>query len=167
MTGIGKTGLAVALLEEAAIDGIPAIVVDPKGDLSNLLLTFPSLAEADFAPWVSDGRSATQEATAWREVLRAWDQDGERIGRLQTSREVRGFTPGSDAGIPLSMLKAHIAAGSAQAGTTRRLSLAMVSSQCISSRSATSFSRELQASTFASKNTMHSLLFTTSTMFFW
>ena len=121
MTGSGKTGLAVALLEEAAIDGIPAIVVDPKGDLSNLLLTFPSLAETDFAPWVNDGRSAAQEASAWREGLRAWDQDGERIGRLQASREVRVFTPGSDAGIPLAML----ASLAAPAEATRRDAEAM------------------------------------------
>src|SRR5262245_36761850 len=55
MTGSGKTGLSIALLEEAALDGIPAIVVDPKGDLGNLLLTFPRLGREDFAPWTPDG----------------------------------------------------------------------------------------------------------------
>src|SRR6478752_3629560 len=55
MTGSGKTGLGIALLEEAAIDGIPAIVVDPKGDLGNLLLAFPALRPEDFRPWVDDG----------------------------------------------------------------------------------------------------------------
>src|SRR5207344_945125 len=54
MTGSGKTGLCIALLEEAAIDGIPAIIIDPKGDLSNLLLTFPDLKPEDFAPWVNE-----------------------------------------------------------------------------------------------------------------
>src|SRR5918998_3386362 len=55
MTGSGKTGLCITLLEEAAIDGIPAIIIDPKGDLSNLLLTFPNLAPEDFQPWVNEG----------------------------------------------------------------------------------------------------------------
>src|SRR5262245_9123387 len=52
MTGSGKTGLCLALLEEAGIDGIPAICIDPKGDLGDLLLTFPELAPQDFAPWI-------------------------------------------------------------------------------------------------------------------
>ena len=58
MTGSGKTGLGIGLLEEAAIDGIPVIVIDPKGDLGNLLLTFPNLSPADFEPWVDEGEAA-------------------------------------------------------------------------------------------------------------
>ncbi|HNA47459.1 MAG TPA: DUF87 domain-containing protein, partial [Nitrospira sp.] len=89
MTGSGKTGLCVGLLEEAAIDGIPAIVIDPKGDLSNLLLTFPQLRGEDFAPWINedDARKkglspadyATQQAALWQKGLGEWGQSGERI----------------------------------------------------------------------------------------
>jgi DNA helicase HerA-like ATPase len=88
MTGSGKTGLSVALLEEAAIDGIPAIVVDPKGDLGNLLLTFPRLSSAELAPWAPHGASADEEATKWREGLAAWGQDGARIERLRSAAEI-------------------------------------------------------------------------------
>src|SRR4051812_46209424 len=89
MTGSGKTGLCLSLLEEAAIDGIPAIAIDPKGDLSNLLLTFPQLRGQDFAPWVNedDARKkglspqdyANQEAEVWRKGLAEWGQNGQRI----------------------------------------------------------------------------------------
>jgi len=104
MTGSGKTGLSIAMLEEAAIDGVPAIVVDPKGDLGNLLLTFPGLAPADFAPWVPEGVDATTIAGTWRAGLAASGQDGERIERLRAAAEVTLYTPGSRAGQPLSIL---------------------------------------------------------------
>jgi hypothetical protein len=104
MTGSGKTGLSIALLEEAAIDGIPAIVVDPKGDLGNLLLTFPRLAPEDFAPWAPLGSSADAEAKRWKEGLASWGQDGERIERLRSAAEVELYTPGSRAGRPISIL---------------------------------------------------------------
>src|SRR5688572_31120241 len=71
MTGSGKTGLCITLLEEAAIDGIPAILIDPKGDLSNLLLTFPNLAPEDFAPWVNEGEDPAQKSQLWKEIGRA------------------------------------------------------------------------------------------------
>src|SRR5437868_11634702 len=84
MTGSGKTGLCLTLLEEAAIDGIPALVIDPKGDLSNLMLTFPDLKGEDFEPWINtdDARKkgvsvkdyAKQQADAWKNGLAAWDQ---------------------------------------------------------------------------------------------
>src|SRR5688572_19524847 len=93
MTGSGKTGLCISLLEEAAIDGIPAIIIDPKGDLPNLMLTFPDLAPEDFRPWINEDEartkglspddSAAQQATRWREGLAAWGQDGDRIRRLR------------------------------------------------------------------------------------
>ncbi len=115
MTGSGKTGLCIGLLEEAALDGIPAIVIDPKGDLANLLLTFPNLDAADFLPWVNpdDARRASvspeeyarQQATLWREGLAEWGQDGARIRRLREAAEVAVYTPGSTAGLPLSVLK--------------------------------------------------------------
>ena len=73
MTGSGKTGLCLALLEEAAIDGIPAIVIDPKGDLANLALTFPDLRPSDFQPWVDPGEA---------------DRKGRKIGRASCRERV-------------------------------------------------------------------------------
>lgn len=114
MTGSGKTGLCIGLLEEAAIDGIPAIVIDPKGDLANLLLTFPDLKPEDFQPWVnaedaqkkglSVDEFAAQQAELWRKGLASWSQNGERIKKLRESAEFRIYTPGSNAGFPVSIL---------------------------------------------------------------
>src|SRR5688572_17619960 len=97
MTGSGKTGLCVGLLEEAAIDGIPAIVIDPKGDLGNLLFQFPDLAPTDFAPWVDPAEAekqglpvealAAKIAQSWRDGLGSFDQDAERIRRLSEAAE--------------------------------------------------------------------------------
>ncbi|HEX2270311.1 MAG TPA: hypothetical protein VHH35_12275, partial [Pyrinomonadaceae bacterium] len=119
MTGSGKTGLCIGLLEEAAIDGIPAIIIDPKGDLSNLLLTFPNLAPQDFLPWVNEGDAlkknltteayAAQQAELWKRGLADWGQDGERIKRLRDAADFRIYTPGSNAGIPVSILKSFTA----------------------------------------------------------
>ncbi|HVQ38908.1 MAG TPA: DUF87 domain-containing protein, partial [Pyrinomonadaceae bacterium] len=119
MTGSGKTGLCIALLEEAAIDGIPAIIIDPKGDLSNLLLTFPNLSPADFAPWVNEEDAqkknlstadyAAQQAELWTKGLAAWGQDGTRIKRLREAADFRIYTPGSNSGIPVSILKSFAA----------------------------------------------------------
>jgi hypothetical protein len=115
MTGSGKTGLCVALLEEAAIDGIPAICIDPKGDLGNLLLTFPDLAPQDFAGWVDSGEAARRNlsieqygakvAEQWRGGLAEWDQAPERIARLRSAVDMAIYTPGSDSGLPLSILQ--------------------------------------------------------------
>lgn len=119
MTGSGKTGLCIGLLEEAAIDSIPAIIIDPKGDLSNLLLTFPNLAPQDFAPWVNEGDAqkkdlttdayAAQQASLWKNGLAEWGQDGERIKRLRDAADFCIYTPGSNAGIPVSILKSFTA----------------------------------------------------------
>ncbi len=119
MTGSGKTGLCIALLEEAAIDGIPAIIIDPKGDLSNLLLTFPDLKPEDFAPWVNEedaqkknlstAEYAAQQADLWKKGLADWGQDGARIKRLREAADFRIYTPGSNAGIPVSILKSFAA----------------------------------------------------------
>ncbi|MGJ5820911.1 ATP-binding protein [Paludibaculum fermentans] len=115
MTGSGKTGLCLGLLEEAAIDGIPALVIDPKGDLANLLLTFPNLAAQDFEPWVNPDEArnkgldvpafAAAEAAKWSKGLAQWGQDGARIERLREACDFAVYTPGSDAGIPVSILK--------------------------------------------------------------
>src|SRR5215213_8583084 len=109
MTGSGKTGLCITVLEEAAIDGIPAIIIDPKGDLCNLLLTFPDLSPQDFKPWVEEGVDAAQQATLWKEGLAKWGQDGERIKRLRDAADFRIYTPGSNAGLPVSILKSFAA----------------------------------------------------------
>ncbi len=119
MTGSGKTGLCLALLEEAAIDNIPAIIIDPKGDLGNLMLTFPSLKGEDFQPWINedDARKkglspadyAKAQAELWTKGLAGWQQDGARIQRLRDAAEVAIYTPGSNAGLGVSILKSFAA----------------------------------------------------------
>ncbi len=119
MTGSGKTGLCLALLEEAAIDGIPAIVIDPKGDLANLALTFPDLRPSDFQPWVDPGEAdrkgrtidqqAEEVSKTWRAGLAEWGQDGARIRRLREAADVALYTPGSNAGLPVSILRSFAA----------------------------------------------------------
>jgi hypothetical protein len=119
MTGSGKTGVCIDLLEEAAIDRIPSIVIDPKGDLGDLLLTFPNLAASDFRPWIDEdearrnGKSpddwAAAQADLWKTGLAKWDQDGGRIARLKDAAEFAIYTPGSDAGLQLSIVKSFAA----------------------------------------------------------
>jgi hypothetical protein len=115
MTGSGKTGLCISLLEEAALDNIPAIAIDPKGDLTNLLLTFPDLNPENFLPWVNeeDARKkglspeeyAGKQAEMWKNGLSSWGESGDRIHRLKQSAEFVIYTPGSTAGIPVSILQ--------------------------------------------------------------
>ena len=115
MTGSGKTGLAVSLIEEAAIDGVPAILIDPKGDLANLLLQFPELRPTDFRPWIDEDEArrkglspdelAVKTSETWRKGLAKWDEDGERIRRLGRSAEFAVYTPGDTAGRPLCVLR--------------------------------------------------------------
>ncbi|MGE0462691.1 MAG: ATP-binding protein, partial [Vicinamibacterales bacterium] len=119
MTGSGKTGLGIDLMEEAAIDGIPVLAVDPKGDLANLLLTFPGLSGPEFAPWVNpdEARAASQtpeaygaaEAAKWAKGLADWGQDGERIQRLKAAAEFIVYTPGSTMGRPVSIVESFAA----------------------------------------------------------
>ncbi|MDH3685274.1 MAG: hypothetical protein OEP95_03565 [Myxococcales bacterium] len=126
MTGSGKTGLGVTLLEEAAIDGIPALVIDPKGDMGNLCLTFPKLRSEDFEPWIDPEAAsragttvadqAAKTAKRWREGLADWDQDGARIERLRSAAEVAIYSPGSTGGRPLSLLDSLGAPPAAVAG---------------------------------------------------
>ncbi len=123
MTGSGKTGLCIALLEEAAMDGIPAVVIDPKGDLANLLLTFPDMTPADFLPWINEddarrkgmtpAQYAEQQAGTWKKGLADWGQDGERIRRLREAADFAVYTPGSSAGVPVSILRSFDAPGRA------------------------------------------------------
>jgi len=105
MTGSGKTGLGIGLIEEAAIDGIPTIAIDPKGDLGNLLLTFPELKPADFAPWVEDGVSADETAAAWAKGLASWGEGGERVKKFRDAVDLAIYTPGSSAGRSISILR--------------------------------------------------------------
>jgi hypothetical protein len=119
MTGSGKTGLCLALLEEAGIDGIPALCIDPKGDLGNLLLTFPHLEAAEFLSWVDSGEAqrkglsveqfAAQTAETWKNGLAQWGQTPERIGKLRAAVDLAIYTPGSEAGLPLSVLRSFAA----------------------------------------------------------
>ena len=115
MTGSGKTGLCLALLEEAAIDGIPAICIDPKGDLGNLLLAFPDLAPGDFRPWIdpadatragmSPDEYSARTAKVWKDGLAAWGQPQDRIKRYRDAVDISIYTPASNAGLPLTVLK--------------------------------------------------------------
>ncbi len=115
MTGSGKTGLCLALIEEAALDGVPAILIDPKGDLGNLLLTFPQLRGEDFLPWINedDARQkglsaqdyAVKQAEVWKKGLAEWGESPERIQRLRQAADFAIYTPGSNAGLPISILK--------------------------------------------------------------
>jgi hypothetical protein len=119
MTGSGKTGLCLGLIEEAAIDGVPVILIDPKGDLGNLLLTFPQLRGEDFLPWINqdDARQkglspeeyAQKQAELWQKGLAGWGQSGERIQRLRDAVDFVIYTPGSNAGLPVSILKSFAA----------------------------------------------------------
>jgi hypothetical protein len=115
MTGSGKTGLCLSLIEEAAIDGIPTIAIDPKGDLGNLLLAFPKLQPADFRPWIDEAEAARKgmtpdeyaadRASLWKKGLTDWDQDGARIGRFKDAADINIYTPGSNTGLPLMILR--------------------------------------------------------------
>lgn len=115
MTGSGKTGLCIDLIEEAAIDGIPVLAIDPKGDISNVLLAFENLSTQEFQPWVSAEEAqlkglsveqfAAEQANTWRDGLAAYGQDAARIKRLKESADFAIYTPFSTAGIQLSVLK--------------------------------------------------------------
>ena len=114
MTGSGKTGLCIGLLEEAALQNIPAIIIDPKGDLTNLLLHFPNLLPSDFQPWVDPDAArklgktvdvlAAETAKSWSDGLSSWGITSDRIKALSDSVDFCIYTPGSDSGIPVSIL---------------------------------------------------------------
>ena len=119
MTGSGKTGLGITLLEEAGIDKIPCIIIDPKGDLSNLLLTFPNLSPEEFLPWI-DAAEAERKgmspadysaavAKTWKDGLAAWGEDAQRIQKLRDSVNMVIYTPASKAGVPISILSSFAA----------------------------------------------------------
>lgn len=115
MTGSGKTGLCIGLLEEAAIDGIPALIIDPKGDMANLCLGFPEMRAEDFLPWIDEQGAkannmtreeyAGQVAENWKQGIRSWGQSGERIELLRKNSDITVYTPASNAGEPLSLME--------------------------------------------------------------
>jgi phage host-nuclease inhibitor protein Gam len=119
MTGSGKTGLGIGILEEAALDHIPVIAIDPKGDMGNLLLTFPKLEAKDFRPWINPrtaadkGQTADQFAAAqaalWKKGLGQWGQNGNRIAQLRKNVDLSIYTPGSNSGVPVSVLQSFSA----------------------------------------------------------
>jgi hypothetical protein len=131
MTGSGKTGLCIDLLEEAVLDNVPAIVIDPKGDITNLLLTFPNLEPEDFAPWINvdDAQRAGLElaeysrdvARQWRDGLADWGIVPQRIAALKSAAEFSIYTPGSDAGLPVNILDSLRAPREGWAGSEERL----------------------------------------------
>jgi len=114
MTGSGKTGLGIGLLEEAALDHVPVIAIDPKGDMGNLLLTFPQLRAEDFRPWVNTRTAldkgqtpdefAASQSALWKKGLGQWGQTGKRIAQLRKNVDLAIYTPGSNAGLPVSLL---------------------------------------------------------------
>ena len=103
MTGSGKTGLGVDLIEEALLQGIPTLVLDPKGDMGNLLLTFPDLSAESFAPWV-EGDDPAKVADTWREGLAGWGLGPERLQSLRDSATMTIYTPGSASGVGLNVV---------------------------------------------------------------
>ena len=114
MTGSGKTGLGVTLLEEAAIDAIPSIIIDPKGDMTNLLLNFPELNPSDFEPWLDDSEVSNSGGTkeelaikvsnSYKEGIQRDFQDLSRVKKLKDSADFTIYTPGSSAGVQVSIL---------------------------------------------------------------
>ena len=112
MTGSGKTGLGIGLLEEAAIDNIPSIVIDPKGDMGDMLLTDPTFSAKNFEPWVEDDAKSKGEdplelaqktANMWKEGIESWGQDSARVERF-ASVDKTIYTPGSSAGVGINIL---------------------------------------------------------------
>jgi len=114
MTGSGKTGLCLDIMEEAALNNLPAILIDPKGDITNLLLHFPELLPEDFKPWINkddarrDGKTVDQAAAdtagMWKEGLQGWGIESDRIQQLKDSVDRTIYTPGSTSGTPISIL---------------------------------------------------------------
>jgi hypothetical protein len=114
MTGSGKTGLGIIALEEALLSGIPALIIDPKGDMGNLLLNFPQFLPTDFRPWIDEGEARRKQVTPddlaastadlWKNGLAGWDIGSERMATLGTGAGFSIYTPGSTSGIPLNIV---------------------------------------------------------------
>lgn len=119
MTGSGKTGLGIGILEEALLNGIPCLIIDPKGDMGNLLLSFPDFQASDFRPWIDEAEAekqgvtpdqlAADTASSWKEGLSKSGIDSARLTRLRDGSEMTIYTPGSAAGVPLNVLGSMMA----------------------------------------------------------
>lgn len=128
MTGSGKTGLGIVLLEEALSRGIPALIIDPKGDMGNLLLNFPALRAEDFRPWIDEAEAkragasvddhAARTAEKWAKGLASWELGGDQMRRLGMTASFTIFTPGSTAGVPINVLGSVSGATSATSATS-------------------------------------------------
>lgn len=137
MTGSGKTGLGIVLLEEVLASGRPALILDPKGDLANLALLFPELAADDFEPWVDEAEArregvtrrelAASTAATWSKGLGSWGIDGERIRALRDGVSLRVYTPGSTAGAPLNLVGDLQPPAGADAETMREAAASLAS----------------------------------------
>jgi hypothetical protein len=114
MTGSGKTGLGMCLVEEALLSGVPCLVIDPKGDMGNLLLNFPDFRAQDFQPWIDAGEAKRQDKTieqlaaetaeTWKTGLADWQILPERMRHLSDTVGITIYTPGSTSGVPLNVL---------------------------------------------------------------
>jgi hypothetical protein len=117
--GSGKTGLCIGLIEEAAIDGIPVIAIDTKGDVGNVLLQFPQMTAEDLMPWLDLDKVrrsglpppvfAAQQAKLWQIELTSFEETSARIQRLKDSADFVIYTPGSSAGLQISLSGALLA----------------------------------------------------------
>ncbi len=115
MTGSGKTGMGIAMIEELLLQGVPVLAIDPKGDLADLLLLFQNLDAPSFAPWIDPDaarregkdlqRAAVEAAEQWKNGLAEWGLGTTEMAELALAREAVVFTPGSEAGIPLNILQ--------------------------------------------------------------
>lgn len=103
MTGSGKTGLGLVLLEELLEARVPVIAIDPKGDLGNLGLLFPEFKPDDFAPWV--GKDDPEKvAQKWQTGLLRGKITGAQVRALKDGIDLAVYTPGSTAGLPIDLL---------------------------------------------------------------
>ncbi len=137
MTGSGKTGLGIVLLEEILASGRPALLIDPKGDLANLALLFPELSAPEFRPWIDPAEArreglteddlASRTAETWRNGLEGWGLGGEDVRRLKEGMSLRVYTPGSTAGAPLNLVGSLRAPAGADEETRRDAAEGLVS----------------------------------------
>ena len=114
MTGSGKTGLGVVLIEEALSNDVPCLLIDPKGDLTNLCLVFPALGASDFRPWIDESQAkqagttpddfAAQQAETWKKGLASWGIEPSRLQALVDGVDFTIYTPGSTAGVPVNIV---------------------------------------------------------------
>jgi len=115
MTGSGKTGLGIVLLEETLLSGVPALIIDPKGDMGNLMLSFPQLLPTDFLPWISESeadgdptQTAVEKSNLWKSGLAGSGIEPSRIQQLRDTADFTIYTPGSSAGVGLQLRETSI-----------------------------------------------------------